>query len=191
MVKLSIIIPHWNCYNLLEKLLDELSIQFITDDVEIIVVDDSNEERLDEYTNIANIIHNEQRVGLSKARNIGLDLAKGKYVAFIDADDMVTNDYMEVLLKAIDEHDDDIILFNWADFNENVIIRHPENYAVWKAIYKKDICPHFYDDQWYNEDVFFQEELNKQPHSVYFIDRVLYIYNSNRIGSNMWERNNK
>ena len=110
MVKLSIIIPHWNCYDLLVKLLNELEIQFTTDDVEIIVIDDSNEERLNEYENIANIIHNEQRVGLSKARNIGLDLAKGKYVAFIDADDMVTNDYMEVLLKAIDEHDEDITL---------------------------------------------------------------------------------
>lgn len=190
MVKLSIIIPHYNTYELLVKLLKEISIQ-LNDSVEVIIIDDSKETRLDEYKDICTIIHNPERVGSSKARNIGMDLSKGKYLAFIDSDDMITNDYIETLLKAIDEHDEDIILFNWADFNENTIVRRPDNYAVWKAIYKKEICPYFNEKQWYNEDVFFQEELNKSHHSIYFIDRVLYIYNSNRIGSNMWERNNK
>ena len=190
MVELSIIIPHYNACDFLIKLLKELSIQK-TNDVEIIIVDDSNEQRIDDFKNIATVIHNSERVGLSKARNMGIDIARGKYIAFIDSDDMITNDYIEILLKAIKDHNEDVITFNWADFNENTINRHPQNYAVWKAIYKKEICPHFYDEQWYNEDVFFQEELSKQKYSEYFIDRVLYIYNSNRIGSNMWERDNR
>lgn len=190
MVKLSLIIPHWNCYDLLEKLLKELSIQK-TEEIEIIVIDDSKEKRLDQFKTVATIVHNKERVGLSNARNIGIELSQGKYIGFIDADDMITNDYVEILTKAIDERSEEIIVFNWADFNNNSIIRHPENYAVWKAIYKKEICPRFYKDQWYNEDVFFQEELNKNPHTKFFIDRVLYIYNSNRVGSNLWERNNK
>lgn len=190
MVELSLIIPHYNAYNLLEKLLKEISIQ-VNDNIEIIIVDDSKEFRLDQFKNIATIIHNEERVGISKARNMGIDLSKGKYVAFIDSDDMITNDYVEVLLQTIKEHNEDIIVFNWADFNENTIIRKPQNYAVWKAIYKKEICPYFWEKQWYNEDVFFQEELNKLNPTKYYIDRVLYIYNSNRIGSNMWERNKR
>ena len=189
-MKLSIIIPYYETYELTVKLMKELSIQK-TDDIEIILVDDCDDDRLKEFNNIAKIIPYEEKRGVSKGRNEGIKVATGKYIAFVDSDDMVTNDYVEVLLKAIDERNEDIIFFNWADFNQNTITRHPENYAVWKAIYKRDICPYFNEDVEFNEDVFFQEELNKKQHSVYYIDRVLYIYNSNRVGSQMWRRDNR
>lgn len=187
---MSIIIPYWNTYELTYKLLKVLELQK-TDNIEIIVLDDSNDARLDEFSNIATIIHHDGRQGLSHARNVGVDLAKGQYIAFIDSDDMITVDYVEILLKAIEENPTDVIYFNWADFNENMIIRHPENYAVWKAIYKKEILPRFNEDVKYNEDVFFQEDLNRRVYSKKYIDRVLYIYNSNRVGSLMWERDNQ
>lgn len=189
MVKLSIIIPFYNTYELTYKLLKVLEFQK-TDEIEIIILDDSNDSRLDEFKNIAIIDHHDGRTNLSKARNKGIDIAKGNYIAFIDSDDMVTWDYVETLIKAIKENPTDIILFNWADFNENEIIRHPENYAVWKAIYKKEILPRFNENIKYNEDVEFQEEIKKHNYSKSYIDRVLYIYNSNRIGSLMWEKLN-
>lgn len=189
MVKLSIVIPYYQTYDLTVKLLKELSIQ-LTDEVEVILVDDGcNEERLDNYA--TNIIHLDKDYGVSYARNKGIEKASGEYIAFIDSDDMVTNDYVEILLKTIAEKNDDIIYFNWADFNENTITRHPQNYAVWKAIYKKEILPKFNEDVEFNEDVFFQEDLRKNKHTEYYIDRVLYIYNSNRVGSQMWRRDNK
>lgn len=190
MVKLSIVIPYYQTYELTVKLLKELSIQY-NDDIEIILVDNGcNEERLDVFK-FAKIIHLENNVGVSAGRNAGLKKANGKYVAFVDSDDMVTNDYVDVLLKTIDERNEDVIYFNWADFNENTITRHPENYAVWKAIYKREIVPMFQEDKMFNEDVFFQEDLHKKHKSIYYIDRVLYIYNSNRVGSQMWRRDNK
>ncbi|MBR5227522.1 MAG: glycosyltransferase [Clostridia bacterium] len=189
MIKLSIIIPYYETYELTVKLLKELSIQ-VNDEVEVILTDNNcNETRLDAF-NFVKIIHMKENVGVSAGRNVGLKEAKGKYVAFIDSDDMITNDYIEVLLKAIDERNEDVIYFNWADFNENLIIRHPQNYAVWKAIYKREICPMFQEDKMFNEDVFFQEDLHKTHKSIYYIDRVLYIYNSGRIGSQMWRRDN-
>lgn len=187
MIKLSIIIPHWNTYDLTYKLLKELSIQ-VTDEVEIIVVDDSNDSRLDIFNNIAIIKHFNNKQGISRARNIGLLLSKGKYIAFIDSDDMITNDYIEVLINAINNHNEDIIVFNWVDFNKNIIYRQPRNYAVWKAIYKKDITPKFNENVEFDEDVDFQEELLKERHTYYYIDRVLYIYNSDRIGSSMYRK---
>ena len=189
MVKLSIIIPYWKTYELTEKLLKELYIQK-TDEIEIFIIDDGcNEERLDifEDDNV-HIIHLEENKGVSYARNVGLDKSVGKYIAFIDSDDMITMDYVERLLKVIDEHNEDIIYFNWADFNENMIIRNPQNFAVWKAIYKSDIVPRFDESKKFNEDVFFQEELDKKQLTKYYMDRVLYIYNSNREGSQMWRR---
>lgn len=191
MVKLSIVIPYYKTYELTTKLLKELLIQK-NDEIEIILVDDGcNEIKLDVFKVFTNVIHLDKDYGVSYARNRGIEKANGEYIAFIDSDDMVTNDYVEILLKTITERNDDIIYFNWADFNENTITRHPQNYAVWKAIYKKEILPKFNEEVEFNEDVFFQEEIRKNKHTEYYIDRVLYIYNSNRVGSQMWRRDNK
>ena len=188
MVKLSIVIPYYETYELTVKLLKELSIQ-VNDNVEVILVDDGcNEFRLDSEFDYVNIIHSDKDYGVSHARNVGIEISKGEYIAFIDSDDMITNDYVERLLSAIEEIKTDIIYFNWADFNENSIIRHPQNYAVWKAIYRKEILPKFNEEMKFNEDVFFQEDLAREKHTESYIDRVLYIYNSNREGSQMWRR---
>ena len=190
MVKLSIIIPFYNTYDLTCELMEELRRQY-TNEIEIIIIDDSNELRLDQYKDISKIIHNDKRQGLSKARNIGIDNTIGEYVAFIDSDDMISPDYINTLLQAIEIHKEDIIVFNWKDKNTGAICYHPENYAVWKAIYKRETLPYFNNDLWYNEDVFFQEELDKRNLTKTFINGILYYYNSNRIGSNFWERNNE
>ena len=187
MVKLSIIIPFYNTYELTCKLLEELRKQ-ITNEIEIFIIDDSNDKRLDNFKDLATIIHNKKRGGVSHSRNIGMDLATGEYLAFVDSDDMVSKDYIKSLLEAISIYNNDIIVFNWKDKNTGVICYRPENYAVWKAIYKREMCPKFNEDMWYNEDVSFQEEIDKRKLNKTFVDKTLYYYNSGRIGSNMWER---
>jgi len=49
---------------------------------------------------------------ISEKRNDLLQMARGKYIAFLDDDDAVSKDYMSAILKAIDEHDVDCISFN-------------------------------------------------------------------------------
>lgn len=190
MVKLSIIIPFYETYELTVKLLDKLIPQ-LNDETELIIADDSNDLRLDQFEESATIIHSETKQGVSKARNIGIDLSKGKYVAFIDSDDMVSEDYIDTLLKTINERNEDIIFFDWQDMNTGNIVRHPSNYAVWKAIYKKEIVPKFNEEMFFNEDVDFQGKIDCIQHTDYYIDKVLYFYNSNRVGSNMWLKTHK
>lgn len=190
MVKLSIIIPFYETYDLTCNLMNEFKKQ-INKDVEIIIVDDSNDLRLDEFKDIAKIFHNNKKQGVSKARNIGIDNSNSEYIAFVDSDDMISNDYINVLLKTINERDEDIIVFDWMDSTTKYICHHPENYAVWKAIYKREICPRFLEEVEFNEDVFFQEELDKHNYSKYYLDNVLYTYNSNRVNSQMWRRDKK
>lgn len=187
MVKISIVIPFYETYDLTEKLLDVLVPQ-LTNETELIIIDDSNDKRLDKYSNSCTIIHDKQRNGLSYSRNKGVDISSGKYIAFIDSDDMVSEDYIETLLKAIEEQEKDVILFSWQDMNTKLIVRKPENYAVWKAIYKRDILPRHDDKLQFNEDVDFQAKLKQINHSEGYIDKVLYYYNSNRINSKMWEK---
>ena len=185
-MKLTIMIPYYNTYELTIKLLNELTIQK-TDDVQIILVDDGcNEKRFDKFSNDMLIIHSAKNEGQSNSLNKALEYATGEYIGFIDSDDMITMDYMDVLLETLKTHNEDIIYFNWADFNENKIVRHPSNYALWKAIYKRDIFPRFENNRRKNNDVPVQDKLQAMNHTEYYIDRVLYIYNSNRVGSITW-----
>ena len=190
MVKLSIIIPYFETYELTDKLLMELIVQD-KEKIEVIVIDDGcNEKRLDEFTgfNHIQIIHQENR-GVAKSRNRGIKEAKGKYIAFIDCDDMITMDYVDTLLNAIDKYDTDVINFNWYDMTEHCEYRKPHNPAPWKAIYKKETIPLFSEDYEYgSEDVIFQKEINSGKHTITYLDKLLYFYNSNREGSLFWKK---
>ena len=183
--KLSIIIPYYETFELTYRLLKELSIQKI-EDVEILLYDDGcYEKRFDKFNNFK-IIHQEN-MGVAKTRNRGIDEAKGKYLAFIDSDDMITMDYIDTLLKAIDTYDTDIINFNWYDMTEHVEVRKPSNPAIWKAIYKREKMLRFKEDEKYgHEDYTFNCELKKLNYSITYLDKLLYFYNSNREGSLIW-----
>ena len=197
MVKLSIIIPYYETYEMTKKLLISLIAQ-ISFDTEIILIDDGcNETRFDTYLDYLDsfgfnykkqihIIHQENG-GVSKARNKGLELAQGKYIAFIDSDDMVMTNYISSLIELIDTRDEDIILFNWLDINTNEVITRPSNPAVWKAIYKKEILPRFDETLKVKEDYYLNKELEEKEHSKYYHDKVLYIYNSGREDSLTWK----
>ena len=190
-IKLSIVIPYYQTYEYTKKLLDSLVPQS-TDKVEIILIDDGcNEDAFDDYIVLRSfhnlkIVHQENR-GVSYSRNKGIELAQGKYIAFIDSDDMVMPNYIDTLLNLIETRNEDIIYFNWLDINTNDLVRHPSNPAVWKAIYKKEILPKFDETLKAREDYFFNVDLEKGNYSKYYYDKVLYIYNSGREDSLTWK----
>lgn len=199
MVKLSIIIPYYETYDLTMKLLRELAIQR-TDEVEIILIDDYNDDRFNQISednlilyglkdaHILKVRHIENQ-GVAKSRNEGIELAQGKYIAFIDCDDQITMDYIDTLLDAIDKYDEDVINFNWYDMTDHIENRKPHNYAPWKAIYKKDIIPRFREDMEYgSEDIVFQNEIDSGKYTIRYLDKMLYLYNSNRVGSLYWKK---
>lgn len=191
MVKLSVCIPYYETYDLTERLLKELILQK-TDEVEIILVDDGcNEKRFDKYKEDIKVIHLETNGGVSKARNTAIKESTGKYLAFIDSDDMITMDYIDQLLNIINERDEDIITFNWLDITNNTIMIRPSNCSVWKSIYKKEIVPFFDETLRAREDWFFQKALESKMLRTYYFDRVLYMYYSGREGSLWWKETHK
>lgn len=182
-MKLSIIIPYYKTYELTIKLLDNLISQ-LTKETEVFLIDDgTNETRLDVYQDKITIIHLEKNVGGAEATNIGLERASGEYIALIDSDDMIMPYYIKTLLKAIKDHNEDVIIFNWVDMHTEKVVERPTNYAPWKAIYRYTIMPRFRTGWIYSYDVPFQEDLANIEHTTCYINDVLYIYNSNREGS--------
>lgn len=180
MVKLSIIIPYYKTYDLTVKIIERLIPQ-LNDEVEVILCDDGcNEIRLDKYKDKINITHIKENQGGAKNTNECRDRATGKYVALIDSDDFITEDYVETLLFAIDNHNEDLIYMGWKDMDTGSVYMHPNNYAPWKCIYKRDKMPRF-DDGWiYAFDVPFHEKVESLNLSKYYIEKVLYYYNSSR-----------
>lgn len=185
--QLSIIIAYYQTYDLTIKLLKELE-QQQSDEVEIILVDDGcHETRLEKF-NFIKIIHLDQNYGASTALNTGIENATGKYIGFVDSDDMVSHDYISTLLRLVKEHNEEEIVFGWADANTKQEYLHPVNIAIWKAIYRADFCPRF-DPKWiFRTDMPFARKVRNTPHTKYFYEKVLYYYNSNREGSLTWRR---
>ena len=110
---ISIIVPVYNAEKYLPACMDSLLGQTYGE-LEVILVNDGSKDgsaRLcDTYAardSRVQVIHQENQ-GVSAARNVGLDHAKGKYVAFVDADDYVEPDYLERLHTNLVTHSVDI-----------------------------------------------------------------------------------
>ena len=104
MPKLSIIVPVYKVERYIERCISSLRNQTLTD-IEIILVDDGSPDLCpqlcDEYAqkdSRIKVIH-KANAGLGYARNSGLEIATGEYVAFVDSDDWLTEKYLEILLQ--------------------------------------------------------------------------------------------
>lgn len=107
MYKVSVIVPVYNVENYLERCIESLLNQnFNSKDYEIVLVNDGSTDKsgriCDKYKNVSNIsVYHKKNGGLSDARNFGLDNSKSKYVTFVDSDDFVDENYINVLYKLI------------------------------------------------------------------------------------------
>ncbi|AHH46752.1 glycosyl transferase [Francisella tularensis subsp. holarctica PHIT-FT049] len=114
---ITLVIPIYNIENYLGRCLDSVINQTYKD-LEIILVNDgSTDNSLEICESYAKEdsrikIINKNNGGLSSARNVGLDACKGDYVTFIDSDDWVSLDYIEILYKNIIDNNADISIIN-------------------------------------------------------------------------------
>ena len=122
--KITVIVPVYNVENYLRKCLDSIITQTYKN-IEIIVVNDGSTDAsgqiCQEYAQKDNrIIYIEkENGGLSDARNVGLDKMTGSYVTFIDSDDWIELDYVEILYRKIIEYQADIAVGNYYSYNED------------------------------------------------------------------------
>ena len=101
--KISLIVPCYNVERYLDTCVKSLVEQTL-EDIEIILVNDLSPDRVPEMCDKwasndrrVKVIHKKTNEGLGYARNSGLDIATGEYVAFIDSDDYVDTKMYEML----------------------------------------------------------------------------------------------
>ncbi len=107
MIKVSIVIPVFNCAEGLRRCLSDLKLM-ATDEIQVVVVDDGSTDRSplvasgfrEEFENFAYERISENR-GVGNARNIGLKLSLGKYIYFLDCDDAVSGNFSVALMSEL------------------------------------------------------------------------------------------
>lgn len=125
----SVIVPVYNAGKWISKCLDTLINQTVFEQMEIVIIDDGStdcsKEIIDNYARkYGNVIcRHIKNSGVSNARNVGLDICNGEYVAFVDADDYFDSNFIENLLVAMESQYDIICSGFVAEYPEKSVKR--------------------------------------------------------------------
>lgn len=189
---ISIIVPVYNVEMYLEKCIESILGQTF-ENFELILVDDGSSDNsaiiCDEYSKKdkrIKVIHKENG-GLSSARNIGLDLAKGEYIGFVDSDDFISPNMFNELYNMIIKNNYDLAICNFLPVKQGELVFNtyiesnsveefegseilnqlygPQNVqfvVAWNKLYKKEL---------FNE---LRYEVGKLCEDEYIIHRILY-----------------
>lgn len=201
---ISIIIPVYNAEAYLGECLDSITSQIFDEDYEIILVNDGStdgslavcEEYAQRHHNIT--VLTGKNAGVSAARNKALDVAKGKWLLFVDADDKLLPDALSTLYKRAATTGADIVLANAVKWkgteysqpihkltNEtlpNVIFR-IKHFALWGYLIRRDMVQthhlRFVEGLAYSEDRIFIYQLARYCQTIAYTDTSVYAYRIN------------
>lgn len=137
----SILMPVYNACEYLEETVDSILNQTY-EEFELVIVNDGSSDntgvicnRLEEKDDRIRVIHKEN-TGVSDTRNIALDNAKGKYIAFIDSDDSVHKDYLKILLSSIEKSNGQLAV---CGFKERKISTNGQIEELSRVFYPKEV----------------------------------------------------
>ncbi|MBQ9687383.1 MAG: glycosyltransferase [Oscillospiraceae bacterium] len=192
-MKLSIIVPVYNVEKYLGACVDSLLAQTV-EDYEIILVDDGSTDAsgkiADAYADAnparIRVLHIENG-GQGRARNFALEIARGRFVGFVDSDDWITPDMYEKLCTKAEETEADVVvcdfLEHYADGTEKVLPAAFQDHPLSSAgsscnkIFRRDRIGalRFPEGLWY-EDFYFSAVMLVRSVKTVFIHEPLYIY---------------
>lgn len=214
MAEFSIIVPVYNVEKEIKKCLDSIKNQTYGD-FEVLCVDDcgkdSSMDIVREYAQKDNrfkILTHEHNRGVSAARNTGLDNASGEYTMFVDSDDWLETNALEIIKNNFDKSKSEVIVFNiyncypdgkkeindttnFKKANQTQVLLTENNLntfigVVWNRAYKTSLINdnHIrFPEGMIIEDSDFTFKISMHLKSVFLIDDVLYNYLRNREGS--------
>jgi glycosyltransferase involved in cell wall biosynthesis len=211
--RVSVIVPVYNVQDYVVRCIKSIQKQTMPD-FELLLIDDGSTDssgllcdNVSRYDERIKVIH-KKNGGLSDARNVGLDIAQGEYIFFVDSDDWIDEDTLELLLKTAVDEDADIVECGY----RNVFLDHVEEesantgemvigdgiYAIqcqldwryfksvaWNKLYHKRIFADGkrYPVGRYHEDEFFTHRAFYDAQKLVYVDVSKYNYVRERAGS--------
>lgn len=210
---ISVIVPVYQVENYLNQCIESIIEQTYTN-LEIILIDDGSKDCCPQICDDWSIkdkrikVIHKKNGGLSDARNLGLDIAKGKYIAFIDSDDWVDSRYIELLYNSLINNEADISACSIQkvydsdsvdpyNLNPQLQLATPKEAikdilydrrfktVAWNKLYSKEILAgeRFIVGK-IHEDEFFSYKVFARAQKLVFVDASLYKYRQ-RSGSIM------
>jgi glycosyltransferase involved in cell wall biosynthesis len=204
-MKVSIIIPVYNAEKYLRQCIDSV-IQQTYRDLEIILVDDGSTDNsgkiCDEYAikdSRIKVFHINNS-GVSFARNKGIQESSGQYLMFVDSDDYIDLNMVEILISEISQSKSDLVICGYTTVTHENYIKSQckkaflkgkkeiSNYIIknyhpgyinspCNKLYRKDLIKHYFDEnQSLGEDLLFNIDYLKSVNSINCINDCLYYY---------------
>lgn len=205
----SVIVPIYNVDKYLNRCIDSIINQIFTN-IEIILVNDgsldTSPQICDHYARLDNrvkVIHKENS-GQSDARNAGIEVSRGRYLAFVDSDDYIDPSYIAVLFYAAQRNDCEISYCNYAIYRQEkgthktinfrkplpgvttgrkiakLTIRDFRSRAyLWNKLYKREL---FFNEEKIRFPKIYFEDTATTPRLMFFakrivvVDKCLYYY---------------
>lgn len=198
----SMIIPVYNVEKYLRKCLDSVTRQTY-DELEVIIVNDGtpdhSQDIIDEFCEKNELFYSYiiENQGLGGARNFGLSKAHGEYVCFLDSDDYIADNFVEVLAKHAMQDHSDIVVCNNIDVYENtnkkevkkaVYDKNPvsliENKEIlfnrvcaWAKLYRKSLFDNLkYEPRAWYEDMRLTPKLYYKANQISYVEDALLYY---------------
>lgn len=202
---ISVIVPVYKVEKYLDRCVASIANQTYQN-LEIILVDDGSPDNCPAMCDgwaakdsRVKVIHKENG-GLSDARNAGMDVAAGAYIAFVDSDDWIHSDYIRQLYWAAASHDADIAACDfrtvYEEMPDNGLPEAPSiqpctpeqaiesmtnnsNFraVAWNKLYRREVLgKDRYPKGRYHEDEFFTYRILDKARRLVYIDLPLYYY---------------
>lgn len=200
MNKVSIIVPIYNEENNLRKCIESLINQTYKN-LEIILINDgstdNSKEIIDSYKDKRIVAIHKKNTGIGDTRNTGIDKSTGDYIMFVDSDDYIELNCVEILLKNLNENKSDLVIsnyyldtpsktyemnlkiFNSINIKEDCDLLCKINLSPWIKLYKKDLLINNSNRFPINlkyEDVPFVVEAVIRAGKISFVPNYLYHY---------------
>ena len=130
----SVIIPTYNRVHQVVEAIKSVKAQSYSP-IQIIVADDGSSDgtaqKVAEFENVE--YYYQENKGQGAARNLGLNYAKGEYIASLDSDDLWNKDFVEAAVTALEKYKADFVFLNWREISENEIsVSGWEQSKVWR-----------------------------------------------------------
>lgn len=174
---ISIIVPVYNVEKYLKPCLGSIVTQEFSGKFEVIIVDDGSKDDsgaiADSYGLMPNVLVIHQvNGGLSAARNAGLRVSRGKYIMFVDSDDMIGPGYLEAMWSRLVQTSADFVTSTFRYMSDDGLVGEIENdraswMVPWGRLYRREVWNRlgFPVGAWYEDlihplwiDSFFKDE---------------------------------
>lgn len=208
-IKISVIIPIYNAEKYLSETLDSVLNQSFTD-FEVIAINDGSKDNslsiLRKYEKRDKRIRviDKPNTGVSDTRNIGIDEAQGEYICFVDADDLLNENYLLKMYSCAKKYNSKLIICRYITFRNDKKIKYTENMDInyvddekllitglMTPIWNKLICRELLNkyeikfdiNMEYGEDLFFSWKSYLGANSAVLMEDSLYDYRLNEGGA--------